>query len=349
MKRIIYIAIGIIVLGITVISLLANRREVEAKVYRYNKLAEVAVKVDTVRLVELTGEKIYTGTFTSNRESKIMADVQGKVISIYVNEGDFVDKGRLLVEIDNALLLPELEAINVTIEGLEYDVARYATLADSGAIQEVMLEKAVLGLKSAKAQKAKISEQIRKTKIYAPFAGVITQKMTEVGSFAAPGMPLIQLLDIHKMKFTIQVPESELKYFHQDQINRIEVGAFPNRDFNGRLIMIGSKGSPAHSYPVQFIVTNAGDLSIRDGMYGSLTYRMVQDKKSITIPVQSLIGSNLQPKVYVVQNGKARLREIKTGVQQGNVVVVHDGLMPGDIIVTTGFINLFDGANVGVN
>lgn len=349
MKKLIYVSTGIIILGGILFSIIRNKQEVEAKVYRYDREMKIPVKWDTVNYDNPDLISVYTGIFESNREVKIMADVQGKIENIFVQEGDKVRRGSPLVEIDNSLLIPELQSIDVTIEGLEKDVQRYSILADSGAIQEVKLEKAVLGLKSAKAKRSKISEQIRKTMLYAPFDGIITQKMTEVGSFAAPGMPLIQLIDIHKLKFTIQVPESELKYFRSDIENTIEVSAVADLIFTGEINMIGSKGSPAHSYPVQFIVDNTRDLAVKSGMYGSITIKQRQDNESnLSIPSRALIGSTLNPQVYIIQDGRAMIKDIKIDNQLGDDIIVLTGLQAGEIVITSGFVNLFDGAPVSL-
>ena len=120
-----------------------------------------------------------------------------------------VNKGQTLIQLDNSLLKLQLQTIEVQIEGLEADVNRYTILAKADAIQGVQLEKAELGLKSAKVQKATLLEQISKTTIRAPFSGVVTAKLSEEGAFAAPGVPLLQITDITTLKFTVNVPEKD--------------------------------------------------------------------------------------------------------------------------------------------
>ena len=92
---------------------------------------------------------------------------------------------------DNSLLKLQLQTVEVQIEGLQDDVNRYTILTEADAVQGVQLEKAKLGLKSAKVQKATLQEQINKTTIKAPFSGVVTAKLSEIGAFAAPGVPLL--------------------------------------------------------------------------------------------------------------------------------------------------------------
>ena len=122
-----------------------------------------------------------------------------------------------LILLDNSILKLQLQTIEVQIEGLEADVNRYTILAKADVIQGVQLEKAELGLKSAKVQKATLLEQINKTTIKAPFNGVVTAKLSEVGAFAAPGIPLLQITDIKILKFTVNVPEKDLSQFKFNQ------------------------------------------------------------------------------------------------------------------------------------
>ncbi len=125
----------------------------------------------------MNAEYSYSGTFEPNKETKISAELQGKINAILVDAGSVVSKGQPLIQLDNSLLKLQLQTIEVQIEGLEADVNRYTILAKADAIQGVQLEKAELGLKSAKVQKATLLEQINKTTIKAPFSGVVTAKL----------------------------------------------------------------------------------------------------------------------------------------------------------------------------
>ena len=105
-----------------------------------------------------TGDLQFTGVFEPNRETKISAEVQGKINKIMVDAGSVVSKGQTLVQLDNSLLQLQLQSVDVQIEGLTADVNRYSILAKADAVQGVQLEKAQLGLKSAQVQRATIQE-----------------------------------------------------------------------------------------------------------------------------------------------------------------------------------------------
>ena len=250
--------------------------------------------------------------------------------------------------LDNSLLKLQLQTIEVQIEGLEADVNRYTILAKADAIQGIQLEKAELGLKSAKVQKTTLLEQINKTTIKAPFSGVVTAKLSEEGAFAAPGVPLLQITDITNLKFTVNIPENELSKFKLNQSYPVVVDAYPDILLTGKATMIGSKANMGSSFPVQFTVYNTSDLKIKSGMFGKVNLKSDKLGRGIIIPASAIVGSENQPQVYILKNGKALLQNITISNKIKNKAVVSNGLNEGEVIVTNGFINLFDGANVTV-
>lgn len=346
MKKVIWIIVGVVVIGLMVFKLASNKKITKNRVYQYDKEKPITVSVDTIHLQNIIDISNYTGTFEPNKETKISADIQGKINVVLVDVGSTVSKGQTLIQLDNSLLKLQLQTIEVQIEGLEDDIKRYTILTEADAIQGVQLEKAKLGLKSAKVQRATVLEQINKTSIKAPFNGIVTAKLIEEGGFAAPGMPLLQITDIRTLRFTINVPEKDLIQFKPNQTYPISLDAYPNTSLTGKIIMIGSKANMGNSFPVQFQVENTQNLSIKAGMFGKTNLSPSSQEQGILIPSSAIIEENGGAKVYIVKNGKAVLQTITASKNVGNKTVVSDGLNENDIIVTNGFINLFDGANI---
>jgi RND family efflux transporter MFP subunit len=347
-KTIIGIVAGIAILALVVFKLKNNKEITQSKVYQYDKEQAITIQADTLQLESVDAEFSYSGTFEPNKETKISAEIQGKINEVLVDIGSVVNKGQPLVLLDNTLLKLQLQTIEVQIEGLEADVNRYTILAKADAIQGVQLEKSVLGLKSAKVQKATLLEQINKTTIKAPFSGVVTAKLSEEGAFAAPGVPLLQITDITTLKFTINVPEKDLSQFKLNQSYSLSADAYSEILLTGKTTMIGSKANMGSSFPVQFIVNNTSDLKIKAGMFGKVNLKNTTQEKGIIIPASAIVGTANQPQVYLIKNGKSVLQNITISKKIQNKVVVSSGLNEGDVIVTNGFINLFDGANVTV-
>ena len=348
LKKVLYVIIPLAIIAIVVIKLKTNKEITQSKVYQYDKEQAINVQVDTLQLENVNAEFSYSGTFEPNKETKISAELQGKINTILVDAGSVVSKGQTLIQLDNSLLKLQLETINIQIEGLQADVNRYTILAKADAIQGVQLEKSILGLKSAKVQKATLIEQINKTSVKAPFNGVVTAKLSEEGAFAAPGVPLLQITDITNLKFTVNVPENELSQFKLNQSYSIKVDSYSEILLAGKASLIGSKANMGSSFPVQFTVNNTSDLKIKSGMFGKVLIKGEMSEKGIVIPSSAIQGTVNKPQVYVVKNGKAVLHNITISKKIKNTSIVSNGLNEGDIIVKNGFINLYDGANVAV-
>lgn len=348
MKRMLYILIPLILLGLVIFKLKNNKESAQTKIYHFDKAQPLNVQVDTLKLQSIDAEQYFTGAFEPDKEVKISAETQGKINSIFVDAGSYVNKGQLLLKIDDALLKLQLQSITVQIEGLQADVNRYTILTNADAIQGVQLEKAQLGLESAKVQRNTILEQIAKTNVTAPFSGIVTAKLSEAGAFAAPGVPLLQITDISRVRFTVSVPENDLHLFNLNQNYPLKVDAYDELTLSGKTTLIGSKGNAANSFPVQFSINNTPDLKIKSGMFGKVLVSEIHKKDALLIPSSAIVGSDIEPKVYVVKNNKAVLQSISIAQRIKNGVVIKEGLNVGDIIVTGGFINLYEGAAISI-
>jgi membrane fusion protein, multidrug efflux system len=382
-KKIIAIVAGIALVAAFVLKLKSNKNTATENVYHFDKEQPINVQVQKIMLEEVNENLPFTGTFFANRETKLSAETQGKINSIAVNEGSFVKQGQALVQLDNALLKEQLHLIDVQIQnakveyevqgnanqiqidGLQKDVNRYRVLAEADAIQGVQLEKAEIqlktaknqrlailqqgGLKTAEAQRKSILEQINKTSIKAPFAGVVTLKFTEIGSFAGPGVPLLQISDLANLKFTVNVSEKDLRQFVPGKTFSVYADVYPDQALSGKITMVGSKANMGGLYPVEVSVRNFQNNAIKAGMFGKVALQNDGTQKGIIIPSSAIIGNANQPQVYIVKDGKAQLQNIIIAKKIQDKSLISSGINEGDILVTNGLINLFEGANVKFN
>ncbi len=347
-KTILSILILIALVVVIVLKLRENKTIVKQRVYHYDRNRAINVHTTKLKGKEVVINKNYTGNFISELDGKINADVQGKVIALKVNVGDYVKKGQLLLKIDPTLLKIKKRTLDIKIKGLANDVKRYKVLLKADAIQAIKLEKTQLALNAALQERKSVIEQIKKTNITAPFNGYITVKFTEVGSFAAPGMPLLQLTNTNDMQFLINVADDDIDLFEKNKEYPIYIQTL-GQTINAKLSNVSTKANRSNDYAVRFDIPKEKKSLIRAGMFGNIEVNKIFPDKKILIPLTSIQETGTQPKVYVVKNGKAVLKPIEIEKYIDNNAIVKKGLKDGDILITSGFINLFEGANVQIN
>lgn len=346
MKKTIWIIVIAALLGVTVWKLFLNKSEAESKVYHSDPNAKIQVTTTKVSYQNLFEEKKYIGTITANRENKIASETQGKVIYVGVNEGDYIGKGHVIARVDNTMLKLQLEAAEVQLEGIMLDIKRYENLTKGDAIPAIQLEKTNIARRSVEIEIKTLKEQISRTTIVTPFGGVVTMRFFDLGSVLGPGVPLLQLTDISVLKLNLNIPESEITKFSEGMQADILSDVYPGTQYEGKVSMVGVKGDDSHSFPVQITVQNLKTYPLKPGMFGSVIIGNTLSKTTLSIPTTAIVGTVKEPKVYKVENGKVLLKDITIGITTKDNVEVLNGLTDGDIIVTGGQINLYDGALV---
>jgi RND family efflux transporter MFP subunit len=348
MKTVIIVIVILILGGLTAWKLLGNKEKAEAKVYRADPNAKVLVTAALVQAQTLGGQADYLGTFEPEREIKLLAETSGKVVRVGVQDGQAVGAGHVIAQVDDEMLRLQIEALQVNLEGQQKDVARYTNLAKGEAVPAVQQEKAELAVRATQAQLKQLQKQLRNTTIIAPFAGVVTQRMFDLGAVLSPGAPVAQLTDVGSLKLTLNVPETDVNQFAPGQRVEVQTDVYPDRAFAGTVSMVGVKGDASHNYPVQVRVANGGAATLRAGMYGRVNAATQAREAALAIPRQALIGSAKNPQVFVLTQGKASLRPITTGASNNDYVEVLKGLQAGEQVITSGHINLEDGSAVMV-
>ncbi|ASS49306.1 MAG: hypothetical protein A3D31_03725 [Candidatus Fluviicola riflensis] len=342
------IIIGVVVvglIGLTVMKLMSNKSKAEAKIYIHDVNAEVLVETTTMQEHKFESGFSYLGTFEPYRQNTIGSDASGKIIRLSVEEGDRVSQGTVIAKIDDEMLQLQLENAEVSIEGQQNDDKRYSNLEKENAVAGVQVEKTKLGLRSAEIQKKQLQKQLRSTTIKAPFSGVITKKLVDLGSVIGPGTPLVEITDISSLKLTVNVPERDILKFKLNQAVSVNADIYGNRSFDGKVTNISVVADKSHNFKVQITLKNSKQ-ELMAGMYGSVHLSNSNSVTRMAIPRKALIGSSKNPQVYVVRNGIAILTDINAGTSDGDYIEVISGISKNDKIVVKGQVNLEDKTKV---
>jgi RND family efflux transporter MFP subunit len=346
MKRL-FIFLGIIaVIGLTASKLLSNKEATEKKVYIPEADPKVGVKTARAEMRGLTQETAFLGSFAPNRKVEVRPQAGGEIIHLNITEGQAIGAGQQIAKLDDDQLRFQVEALQVTLEGYQNDLKRYEVLVKGDAVPAVNLERTQLSIRSTQAQIKQLNKQIANTNIVAPFSGIVTSKLVEKGSVVSMGTPMAEITDISSLKLVVNIPEKSVNHFRPSQTIDVRTEVYPGKSFKGKVTMISAEGDEAHNYPVEITVQNSKENPLKAGMYGSIANSSNLKGETLTVPRQAIMGSAKQPQLYVIENGKATLRDVQIGVTTNDYYEITKGLKHNDVVVTSGQINLQNGTSV---
>lgn len=346
-KKLIIAAIIVIAISASAIKLYNNKRIVDNKIYKPEVDKAVLVNTKLVEYKEAGNMQTYSGAFEAVREIVIMPQMQGEAKAVYFKEGDFVSQGKLLVQIDDELLKAQLISAKANYDNANKNYQRYKNSASAEGISQVQIDNAYLAYKVAESQLKQLETNIEKCKVKAAFSGIISSKSVEKGAVVGMNSILGKITDISSLNLTILVPESEIVNIKQNSSVKINSNVFKDKDYYGRIEFISPSADASHNYIVKIKMANPKS-EIKAGMYGSVAINNQTNGKSIFIPSSAIIGSYKNAQVYVANNGRAELRNVKIGSNMASEVQILEGLRESDEIIYSGMINLRNGSKISI-
>lgn len=310
--------------------------------------AFIPVEVYPVQQQELAGNFKSTGNFYADKELDFASEVSGRVESILVKEGDYVQKGQLLARTDDKYLLNELETAKANFTQAKTNKERFDHLIKTGGITQQQYEDASLNFENAKIRLEGVKLRLADTYIKAPISGVVNARYIEQGSFLTPGAKLFNIVDTKNLELRVNVTEGQALQVKEGDKVQVVADALPNQPVSGKVTFIGVKADKSLTYPVEIALNNDNELSFRAGMFGTATFKAGQAVNSIVIPRSAIFGSLQNPQVYVVEGEIASLKPVTIGQTENKFVEITSGLEEGELVVTTGQINLENGTQVSI-
>tara|TARA_R110002096_G_scaffold95425_2_gene213942 strand:- start:3818 stop:4915 length:1098 start_codon:yes stop_codon:yes gene_type:complete len=307
-------------------------------------------KVETTKVVDrwFADEFEALGTVRALEAIDLSSNVTERVASIHFEDGDAVEKGKLLVQLENSEEMAILRGAEAQEAEQEREIKRLEGLVQGGAVSEVRLEEHLTRRDIARQAVEEARAQIQDRQIKAPFDGVLGFRRVSAGALVEPGdlIATLDILDPVKLDFT--VPETFLSDLKSGLELQAETEAFPGELFSGKVTQIDTRVNPVtRSATVRAEVPNPNN-RLRPGMLMTTTL-VKRRKQSLSVPERSLV-SVLSDHFVFVLNGEETVKRVKItiGRRVPGFVEVLAGLTKGDTIVTDGLIGLVDGRSVEI-
>ena len=321
-----------------------------------------AVKVRTLTVEASQGADAqgYSGTIEEESGTVLSFASVGTLRSVSVGEGQMVRQGQLIATIDETSLQSAYEAALAAKEQALDAEERMRLLHDAGSLPEIKWIEVQTQVRQAVSAEKMAKKALTDTRLYAPFSGYIAEKQAEAGQSVAPGVPIVKLLRIDRVKVSISVPEEEISQIRIGQPLQVRVSALGGKTFKAKVTEKGvTADALSRSYEVKGIISNPqhellpgmiaevkttaeGDLKSPDSRLSDL-----KSATTVTLPAEIIqIDADNRPFVWTVVDGKAQKVYVTLGQNIGDNVQIAEGLEAGDKVICEGQQKVSNGLEV---
>ena len=305
----------------------------------------VNVAVTEVAVRPLWDEEEVVGNVEAAQRAVLSAKVTGVIDSLKVAPGARVTRGEVLTTIDAREIRARLDSAVAAQDQAKKDFARIERLLQSGSSTRQEFEAAMTRLRTADAALVEARTMLQYTEIAAPFDGVVTRKLIEVGDLATPGKALLEMENSSLLRFECQIPEA--------LVDRVQMGAelpvaidAAGAALTGRVTEIAPSASAgSRTFLVKLDLPPAEKL--RAGQFGRVSVP-VRERPAVLVAEGAVVRRGQIESVFVIEEGVARLRLVKTGRRHNGQVEVISGLSGGEKVASKDAHLLRDGAAVEV-
>lgn len=321
------------------------------------------VTVAEVERGEVAEEVSLTGTVTPERRASLSARTAGLISSVAVDAGSRVEKGEVILELDATLAGLALEGTTEAVGEATAQLTETRRLYEEGTVlaksgglptTEAAARAAALRVQRAAVKQLDVgrreqAEIVARHRLVAPFAGVISEKLAEVGEWVETGVPVLELVEVDAVRFDVQAPQEFYGSLAEGDGATVRLDSMPGEEFPATIaVRVPVKDAVTRTFLIRLDV-DAGQEVMAPGVSGTAEFRLASGREAVTVPRDAIVR---QPDgsvgVWIVVDGKAESRSVEVGSRMGETVEVRSGLKGGERVVVRGNESLQAGQAVEV-
>jgi RND family efflux transporter MFP subunit len=332
-------------LSLSALALLAvscgNKSEEKAEETQVQE--KVQVKIAKVTSADIPQTETYTATVESDVKNNIAPNASYRIEKIYVEVGDQVRKGQVLVQLDAS----SMQQMKLQLENQKVEFGRTEQLYQVGGASKAEYDNAKMQLDVISTQYKQLVEN---TQLLSPISGVVTARNYDNGDLYSSGSgPVLTIEQTNPVKVMVNISEEYYKKVYKGMSVDIDLDAYKGETFNGKVTVVYPTVDVAtHTFPVEVTISNPAQ-KVRPGMFaratvnfGSLNHVLVPDEALV-----KQIGAG-DRYVYVYKDGKVSYNKVELGQHIGTNYEIISGVNPGDEVVVAGQARLANGKEVEV-
>ena len=305
-----------------------------------------ALPVSTVT-VERTADAV--GAFYANEEVTVSSQIDARIDWLGPDMGDHVRAGDVILNLDDADLRAELREVEARLAKARADDVRAQQLRQEGIMAAELAEKMRTDVTVLEAQRDVLEVKLDRTVIRSPLTGAVAERVVSVGEVVQKGHALYRIVEDDPLKFRTPIPERFAAFLRVGLTVRVRVDAYPGRTFAGTITRINPTSEAAsRSITIEAEVPNPEGL-LKPGFFGVGGLVYDEHAQVLAVPERALTTFAGVTKLFVVADGKAQERVVRTGVAvaDGRREII-DGVAEGEQVAVTSVDNLEHGSPVSL-
>lgn len=309
------------------------------------RTVSVEIAIAEIMTLERTVEAV--GTTRARQSVEITPLASGRLVELAIAPGDAVAKGAVLARLDDEIQRADLTEAEALLDEQRRATERAEQLRRTKAIAAISLEQAHARLAVAEATVNRARRRLEDRVIRAPFAGHVGLTDLDLGARVDDDDVLTRLDDLTEIEVEFSLPETLFDEIAIGMPIAATGAAFADRTFAGEVSAIDSRIDPVgRSFKVRATIPNP-ESEIPAGMFMSLSLTLSAEE-SLVVPEEAIVAQAADMFVFVVEDGKAMRRAVRTGLRKSGIIAVGAGLAKGDAVITRGLQSVRDGAAVNV-
>jgi membrane fusion protein (multidrug efflux system) len=293
------------------------------------------------------------GSFAAINSTELTTEASGIITSIQFDNASRVEKGQLLLTLNDAVDQADLTRLSAAQKLAELELDRLQTLLRDKGVSELDVRRRESEATQAKAAVASQQARIAQKTILAPFNGMTGIRQVSIGQLVSPGDIVVSLQSLDPIYLNFSLPEQELSKLTTGQQLTVSVDAWTEQSFTGEITAIApAVRESSRSLEVQATFANP-EHKLRPGMFARIQMNTGNSREVTLVPQTAIQFNPYGNSVFVIRdnNGKlsAHQRFVTTGQSRGDYIAIADGLTAGDNVATSGLLKLRNGIEVIIN
>ncbi|HRU01114.1 MAG TPA: efflux RND transporter periplasmic adaptor subunit [Victivallales bacterium] len=313
-----------------------------------NNTADIPVKVLNLRINKIQNLFETYGIIESLSSVQISSEQQGNIVEISAKEGECIEKGSLILKIDNSLYREEKERAEANFNLAESLFKRQKSLFEAKAISEKEYEDAFFAMKSAKAALNLATISLERCEIRSPISACIDEIYVEVGEYLTPGKKVARLEKTDIVKLVFYIPEQDISSISTGTQITYFLDSDPSKVFNAQITYIAKAADQETlTYRAEAWIENKKAL-LRPGMLAKVSFVRKTIENALSIPIESIIPKYGGHYVFIYENGVAKQKEVEILFLSRKEAVLSGGLKEGDKLIIDGGRFLREGDRIKI-